>query len=150
MNNTHEGYCSYQSKYPDVASIQRAMRQSNIVGRKTVERMFDAVVNAVDEHQGLLANRAEILSALNAGSPAITGVSTIGSSIIGQLLLVNVNTMNGLIFGSGAVVLKEEDVIPDGAVVMLRNGEVLTCIDDVMTHVLGVFKDDGDFNESDN
>lgn len=150
MNHTHEGYCSYQRKYPDVASIQRAMRQSNIVGRKSVERMFDAVINAVDEHQGLLANRAEILSALNAGSPAITGVSTIGSSIIGQLLLVNVNTMNGLIFGSGAVVLKEEDVIPDGAVVMLRNGEVLTCIDDVMTHVLGVFKDNGDFNESDN
>lgn len=150
MRNHAIGYRSWNMKYPNIASLQVAMRQIDIVGRTAVECMFYDVIRCVDDHRELLAERTEILRSLNAGCPAIMGVGAIGSSIIGQLLLVNVSIANGLIFGSGAVVMKEGDAIPDGAVVMLRNGEVLRGMDDVMSHVLGVFEVAEAINESDN
>lgn len=150
MINHNPRYRSYNMKYPTIACIRLAIRQDNFVGIVTLERMFDDVVKCVDDSKELIADRDDILRALGAGCPAIAGNGTIGSSIIGQILLVNVSTANGLIFGSGAIVLREGDVVPDGAVIMLRDGEVLRGMDDMMSHVLGVFEVAESINESDN
>jgi len=125
--------------------LERAMRrfsnQLPVCSPADVDTLLDGVFQH-SELEELQQQVAGIIDSLTNFAPVISGYSHIGCTVEGPVVVHNVQLRNGgVIAGCGALLMAEITRVPDGSIILLRGGQIITSAADLRGVTVGTIYD---------